>query len=110
MPNNLPRQLTSLVGRDEVLAEVEALIREHALVTLVGTGGVGKTRVAIQVGADLLADSGDGVWFVELASTNDASLVASTIATTLGLREQPGRPVLETLVRYLESKRLATYP
>jgi predicted ATPase/class 3 adenylate cyclase len=106
MPNNLPRQLTSLVGRDEVLAEVERLLREHALVTLVGTGGVGKTRVALQVGADLLDGSDDGVWFVELASTNDASLVASTIATTLGLREQPGRPVLETLLRYLESKHL----
>jgi predicted ATPase/class 3 adenylate cyclase len=106
MPNNLPRQLTSLVGRDEVLGEVERLIREHALVTLVGTGGVGKTRVALQAGADLLENSGDGVWFVELASTNDASLVASTIASTLGLREQPGRPVLETLLRYLKSKHL----
>lgn len=106
MPNNLPRQLTSLIGRDEVLADVKGLIREHALVTLVGTGGVGKTRVALQVGADLLDRSDDGVWFVELASTNDASLVASTIATTLGLREHPGRPVLETLVRYLESKHL----
>jgi predicted ATPase/class 3 adenylate cyclase len=106
MPNNLPRQLTSLIGRDEVLAEVERLTREHALVTLVGTGGVGKTRVALQVGADLLDGSGDGVWFVELASTNDARLVASTIATTLGLREQPGRPVLETLLRYLDRKHL----
>jgi len=106
MPNNLPRQLTSLIGRDEVLADVKGLIREHALVTLVGTGGVGKTRVALQVGADLLDHSDDGVWFVELASTNDASLVASTIATTLGLREHPGRPLLETLVRYLESKHL----
>jgi predicted ATPase len=106
MPNNLPRQLTSLIGRDEVLAEIERLVGEHALVTLVGTGGVGKTRVALQVGADLLDRWDDGVWFVELASTNDASLVAGTIATTLGLREQPGRPVLETLLRYVESKKL----
>ena len=106
MPNNLPRQLTPLVGRDEVLAEIEPLIREHALVTLVGTGGVGKTRVALQVGADSLDGSSDGVWFVELASTNDAGLVASTIASTLGLREQPERPVLETLLHYLKHKRL----
>ncbi len=106
MPNNLPRHLTPLIGRDDVLAEIEPVIHEHALVTLVGTGGVGKTRVALQAGADLLDRSGDGVWFVELAPTNDASLVASTIASTLGLREQPERPILETLLRYLKHKRL----
>ncbi len=106
MPNNLPRQLTPLVGRDEVLAEIEPPIREHALVTLVGTGGVGKTRVALQVGADSLDGSRDGVWFVELALVNDGSLVARTIASTLGLQEQPERPVLETLLRYLKHKRL----
>ncbi len=106
MPNNLPRQLTALVGRGEVLAEIEAPIREHALVTLVGAGGVGKTRVALQVGANSLDRSRDGVWFVELALTNDASLVASTIASTLGLREQPERSVLETLLRHLKQKRL----
>ncbi len=106
MPNNLPRQLTPLVGRDEVLAEIQPAIREHALVTLVGTGGVGKTRVALQVGADSLDGCRDGVWFVELALTDDGSLVASAIASTLGLREQPERPVLETLLRYLKDKHL----
>ncbi|MGA8098582.1 MAG: adenylate/guanylate cyclase domain-containing protein [Candidatus Cybelea sp.] len=106
MPNNLPRQLTPLIGRDEVLAEIDPLIHEHALVTLVGTGGVGKTRVALQVGADSLDGSSDGVWFVELAPTNDRSLVTSTIASTLGLREQPERQVLDTLLRHLKHKRL----
>ena len=106
MPNNLPRQLTPLIGRDDVLAEIEQLLDEHALVTLVGSGGVGKTRVALQAGADLLEASGDGVWFVELAPTNDASLVGSTIASTLGLREQTERPVLQTLVGYLKYNRL----
>lgn len=106
LPNNLPRQVTPLIGRDEVVAEVEALIAESPLVTLVGTGGVGKTRVALQAGADLLDDSGDGVWFVELAPLSDPSLVANAIALTLGLREQPERPLLETLLRYLKRKRL----
>ncbi|MGA8574456.1 MAG: adenylate/guanylate cyclase domain-containing protein [Candidatus Cybelea sp.] len=106
MPNNLPRLLTPLVGRGEVLAEIESLIRGHALVTLVGTGGVGKTRVALQAGANSLDDSRDGVWFVDLAPTHDESLVASTIASTLGLREQQERPLLETLLHYLKKKRL----
>jgi predicted ATPase len=104
--NNLPRRLTALIGRDEVLAEIEPLVREHALVTLAGTGGIGKTRVALQAGADVLDVFGDGVWFVELAPVTDTSLVGSTIAATLGLREQPDRPVLETLLRYLKHKRL----
>jgi predicted ATPase/class 3 adenylate cyclase len=106
LPNNLPRQVTPLIGRDAVAAEVEALIEQSPLVTLVGTGGVGKTRIALQAGADLLDGSGDGVWFVELAPLSDPSLVAVTIASTLGLREQPERPVLETLLRYLKNRRM----
>jgi predicted ATPase len=106
LPNNLPRQVTPLLGRDEVVAEVEALIAKAPLVTLVGTGGVGKTRVALQAGADVLDGSGDGVWFVELAPLSDPGLVAGTIASTLGLREQPERPVLETLLRYLKNRRM----
>jgi predicted ATPase/class 3 adenylate cyclase len=106
LPNNLPRQVTALIGRDEVVAEVEVLIAQSPLVTLVGTGGVGKTRIALQAGADLLDGSGDGVWFVELAPLSDPSLVAVTIASALGLREQPERPVLETLLRYLKNRRL----
>ncbi len=106
LPNNLPRQVTALIGRDEVVAEVEALIAQSPLVTLVGTGGVGKTRLALQAGADVLDGSGDGVWFVELAPLSDPSLVAVTIASTLGLREQPERPMLETLLRYLKNRRL----
>jgi len=106
LPNNLPRQVTALIGRDEVVAEVEALIAQSPLVTLVGTGGVGKTRIALQAGADLLDGSGDGVWFVELAPLSDPSLVAVTIASTLGLREQPEYPVIETLLRYLKNRRM----
>jgi predicted ATPase/class 3 adenylate cyclase len=106
LPNNLPRQLTPLIGREDVLAEIEPLVREHPLVTLVGTGGVGKTRVALQVGADLLDGSGDGVWFVDLAAVSDPSLLTGTIGAALSVREQQGRPLLETLQHYLKSKRL----
>lgn len=106
LPNNLPRQLTALIGRDQVVSDVEALVTAHPLVTLVGTGGVGKTRVALQAGADLLDGSGDGVWFVDLAPLSDPTLAPNAIAAALGVREQPERPVLETLLHYLKRKRL----
>ena len=106
MRNNLPRQLTPLIGREEVVAEVEALVNEHALVSLVGTGGVGKTRVALQAGADLLDGSGDGVWFVDLGPLSDPTLVETTVGATLGVREQPQRPMLDTLLHYLRRKHL----
>ena len=67
LPNNLPLQLTSFVGREKEIAEITALIEKHRLVTLVGSGGVGKTRTSLQVAANLLDGSGDGVWFIEFA-------------------------------------------
>ena len=106
LPNNLPRQLTPLVGREGVLAEVEPLVLERPLVSLVGTGGVGKTRVALQVGADLLDGSGEGVWFIDLAPLSDPALVAKTIASTFGLCEQGGTPMLELLLQYLRPRQL----
>ena len=105
-PNNLPRQLTPLLGREEVLAEIEPLVIEHPLVSLVGTGGVGKTSVALQVGADLLDGSGEGVWFIDLAPLRDQALVVNTTAATFGLREQGERPMLELLLQYLRPRRL----
>lgn len=106
LPNNLPRQVTPLIGREEVLAEIEKLVLEQPLVTLVGTGGVGKTRLALQAGADLLDGSGEGVWFVELASLSDAASVVHTVASTLGLREQANRSILDVLTQYLRPRRL----
>jgi predicted ATPase/class 3 adenylate cyclase len=106
LPNNLPRQVTPLIGRDGILAEIEPLVLEQALVTLVGTGGIGKTRVALQAGADLLDASADGVWFIELAELNEAALIANTIAATLGLREQPNRSLLDVLLQYLRPRHL----
>jgi predicted ATPase/class 3 adenylate cyclase len=106
LPNNLPRQVTPLIGGDDMLAEIEPLVIEHPLVTLTGTGGIGKTRLALQAGADLLDGSADGVWFVELAPLSAGASVARAVASTIGLREQPNRTMLEVLVQYLRSRRL----
>ncbi len=105
-PNNLPRQLTSFVGRADVLQQVAALLNSSPLVTLVGTGGVGKTRAAIQAGSELLESVADGVWLVELAPISDASLVGNAVAQALSVQVSPKRPVIETLVDALKNKRL----
>jgi predicted ATPase/class 3 adenylate cyclase len=106
LPNNLPRQLTPLIGREAVIAKLEPLVLERPLVTLVGTGGIGKTRVALQAGADLLDGSGDGVWLVELATLSDPASVVNTIAATFGLREQADRPMLDVLLQYMRPRHL----
>jgi predicted ATPase/class 3 adenylate cyclase len=106
LPNNLPQQVTTLIGRDDVVSEIETLVHESPLVTLVGTGGVGKTRLALQAGAEFLDDSPDGVWFVELAPLNDSALVPGAIAAVLGLMPGSTRPVLDTLLYYLKGKSL----
>ena len=106
LSNNLPAQLTSFVGREEVMDEIKAMLAQHRLVTLVGAGGSGKTRCAIQAGAEMLDGSGDGVWLAELAPISDASLVPSAIARALNVQAPPHRPVLETLIGYLKRKRL----
>jgi non-specific serine/threonine protein kinase len=96
--NNLPAQVSSFIGRDRELAEVRRMVTTRRLVTLTGTGGVGKTRLALQVTAGLLDDAGDGVWFADLAPLQDPDLVAVTVADLLRVRLEPGRPVLEALV------------
>ncbi|HVN69461.1 MAG TPA: tetratricopeptide repeat protein, partial [Candidatus Binatia bacterium] len=106
LPNNLPQQLTSFVGRREEVAEIKALLNEHRLVTLVGAGGAGKTRCAIQTGAELLDTFADGVWMVELAPISDPSLVPTTIAQVLGVREVPNEDLLTTLTARLEQQRM----
>jgi predicted ATPase/class 3 adenylate cyclase len=102
--HNLPMQLTSFVGREKEIAEIKAMLASHRLVTLTGTGGTGKTRLSVQVAADLLEDFLDGVWFVELASLADPNLVPQTVATVLGVREEPARPIIQTLSDYLKSR------
>ncbi len=95
--HNLPAQVSAFIGREAELAEVRRLVSTSRLVTLTGTGGAGKTRLALQVAAGLLDGSGDGVWFADLAPLQDPDLVAVTVANVLGIRQEPGRPVLHTL-------------
>jgi predicted ATPase len=83
---NLPLQVTSFIGRDEDVAEVNGLLAENRIVTLTGVGGIGKTRLAVQVGAEMLPDFGDGVWLCELGPVLDAAAVPEVVATTLGVR------------------------
>ncbi len=106
LSNNLPPKLTSFVGREREVSEIAALLREHRLVTLTGAGGIGKTRCATQVGADLLNGSDDGVWMVELAPILDPTLVESAVVRTLGIHASGARPVLEMLLEYLQQRRL----
>lgn len=104
LSNNLPAQVTSLVGREHEIAEITALIGDHRLVTLVGSGGVGKTRLALQVAADLLDDSGDGVWFIELAPLSKGEYIPSTVASALGITlPSQGDPV-DNLTHALKGK------
>lgn len=103
---NLPRSTTTLVGRSRALSEVAALVRSHPLVTLTGTGGVGKTRLALAVGAELAEEFPDGVWLVELAPVGDAEAVPDAIATALGVTAQGGARVIDTVAEALAGRRV----
>jgi len=103
-PNNLPAELTSFVGRDEEIAEVERLLERARLVTLTGAGGSGKTRLAIRVASRLLGSFANGVYFVDLSSVADAAVVASTVAKVVDVPEEGGRPVLEAVKDHLRNR------
>ncbi len=106
--NNLPVQRDALVGRERELDAVATLLRrdEVGLVTLTGPGGTGKTRLSLQVAADLLDSFPDGVWFVDLSPISDPDLVVSTIATTVGVKETGDQPLVEALIGSFRDKRL----
>jgi predicted ATPase/class 3 adenylate cyclase len=104
--NNLPVQLTSFIGRELELGQIRALVKESRLVTLTGSGGVGKTRLALQAAAELVDGSGNGVWFVDLAPLSDPDLVAASIAMSVGVSEERGRPLSETLIDALRDRNL----
>ena len=98
LPNNLPAQLSAFIGRDREVAEVRGLVESSRLVTLTGAGGCGKTRLGLQVAAELLDGSGDGVWLAELAAVTDQDAVAAAVCDALRLAARPGRPALEALL------------
>ncbi len=105
-PNNLPIQPTSFIGREREIAEVKQRLANTRLLTLIGAGGCGKTRLSLQVAADLLEDYPEGVWLVELAALTDPTLVPQAVASALGVREEPGRSLTETLTDFLKSRSL----
>ena len=104
--NNLPAQLTTFIGREKEIAELEKALESHRLVTLTGPGGIGKTRLSVQVAAQVLETFPDGVWFVELAPLTDPDLIPQTIHSTLGLVEQPGRNIQQILIDYFSQKKV----
>ncbi|HZO30166.1 MAG TPA: adenylate/guanylate cyclase domain-containing protein, partial [Chloroflexota bacterium] len=101
---NLPSQLSSFVGREREIVEVRRLLSTTRLLTLTGSGGVGKTRLAQRVAEELTQAYPDGVWLVELAAVGDPALVPQAIATGVGIREQPGRDLQNTLIDVLRPR------
>jgi predicted ATPase/class 3 adenylate cyclase len=105
-PNNLPQQLTSFVGREREIEDAGALLSRTRLLTLSGIGGLGKTRLALEIAGSLLDRYRDGAWFVDLAPIRDGALVASEAAKVLGVREEPGRSMMQTLCANLKTRNL----
>lgn len=105
-PNNLPQQLNAFIGRERESAEVRAALGQHRLVTLLAMGGIGKSRLSVQLGAELLDDYPDGVWLIELAPVADAGGVPQAVATVLGVREEPGGTVTDALLKFVRDRKL----
>ena len=106
LPGNLPRQATTFVGREDDIATLTGFLADRSLVTLTGVGGVGKTRLAIQVAAELVPDFPDGAWLCELASVSDPEAMWDTLAASLGVHPSPGRSLDDSVLEYLGPKRL----
>jgi predicted ATPase len=103
-PGNLRPTPTSFIGRESELDEVQAAVKAHRLVTLTGVGGVGKTRLALEVAARLVDEFPDGVWFFELATVTDPAAVPDAVAAVLGITQQPGKSVSESVAAALEGR------
>jgi predicted ATPase/class 3 adenylate cyclase len=104
LPNNLPVQTTSFVGREKEIEESLRRLEKSRLLTLMGTGGTGKTRLALEIGARVINEFRDGVWLAELAPITDPDRVLATVASAVGAREEPERPLRDTLVNFLKGK------
>ena len=105
-PSNLPTQLTSFIGREQALGELRHLLETTRLLTLMGAGGAGKTRLGIQLGSEVLELFEGGVWLVELAPVTDPLFVTQAIVSALMVREEPGQPQLEALITHFRSKEI----
>ncbi len=106
LPGNLPVQHSSFVGREREVAELAGLVREARMVTLTGVGGVGKTRLACQVAAEVAPEFRGGAWLVELARVRDPGVVVDGVAAVLGVPPRPGVELMDTLAGYLRAKEL----
>ena len=104
--NNLPTQLTSFIGRERELAEARSRLTGARLLTLIGPGGTGKTRLSIQLGTEMLPVFADGVWFVELAPITDPGLILQAMASVLNVRAQAGMPLMGFVLDYLRARNL----
>ena len=103
-PSNIPQQVTLFVGRERELAELHQLLPRTRLLTLLGTGGIGKTRLALQVASELTGQFRDGVWFVDFSALDDPGLVAHALAHAWGLTEVPGTPLMETICQHARTQ------
>jgi serine/threonine-protein kinase PknK len=106
IPNNLPLQLTSFIGREKEMNEIKRLLSKNRLVTLLAMGGIGKTRLALEVAARLLGQYPDGVWFVDLAPLSDPALVPQAVTSVLSIREEPNRPPMDTLIQHSKTRQV----
>jgi predicted ATPase/class 3 adenylate cyclase len=106
LPNNLPVQLTSFIGRETEISEAIRLVANTRLLTFIGPGGTGKTRLSLQLAEEQLAEFKDGVWIIELAPLTDPAYIISSIASTFGLHEVQGIPLIDILIDYLRSKQM----
>ncbi|MDQ3862753.1 MAG: NB-ARC domain-containing protein, partial [Actinomycetota bacterium] len=104
--HNLPAPRTSFVGREREMLEIKRNLAMTSLLTLAGTGGSGKTRLALEVARDLVSIYPDGVWLVELAGLSEGDLVPQAVATSLQVPERPGQALTDTLAEALEDKEL----
>jgi len=105
-PNNLPLQLTSFIGRDDELADAAKLLERSRLLTFLGTGGIGKSRLSLELAGQVMPQFTDGVWLVELATLRDARLVPQAVASALGVKEAAGRPVSEALLHHVKDRQI----
>jgi len=104
--SNLPQALTSFVGRERDLVEIKRLLPTKRLITIVGAGGIGKTRLALQIAVEVIGAYRDGAWFVDLGALRDGALVPTAVAQALGVQERPGRPLTAALCAHLRSLQL----